>query len=70
MLDLDYEDYTYLNMVYKHDILTKEFLDKIIIESIIGYYFRYNWLIKHGKQLFKNIVLSKLKYNFTSNKIS
>lgn len=56
LLDLDWEDFSYSNLVWKHDTLSKEFLEKAISRAYVEYYFRPKWFAKHFWRLLKIIL--------------
>ncbi len=51
LLGIDWEDFTYSNLVWQHDTLSKEFLDGITSKAYIEYYFRPQWIAKHALRL-------------------
>jgi len=56
LVGLDWEDFTYANLVWEHDTLSKDFLDKIAARTYSEYYFRPKWLIKHAGRLARIIL--------------
>lgn len=55
---LDWEDFTYSHLVWQHDTLSKEFLDKAVTQAHLRYYVRPNWILKHTGRLLKISVSS------------
>lgn len=53
LLGIDWEDFTYSNLVWQHDTLSKEFLDKAASGAYSEYYFRPKWIKKHAFRLMK-----------------
>ncbi len=48
----DWQDFNYSHLVWKHDTLSKEFLEESLYRAYVGYYFRPAWAAKHiGKFL-------------------
>jgi len=56
LLDIDWEDFSYSNLVWKHDTLSKEFLDKTTEDTYSEYYFRPQWILKHFGRLVKILI--------------
>ncbi len=52
-LDVDWEDFSYSHLVWKHDTLSKEFLEKALHNAYVSYYFRPGWALKHHRSLLK-----------------
>ncbi len=50
-LKIDWEDFTYSNLVWEHDTLSKEFLEHATTSAYSEYYFRPQWILKHGLRL-------------------
>ena len=57
LLNIDWEDFTYSNLVWEHDSLSKEFLDSTVEKTYSDYYFRPEWFFKHTGNLIKNFFL-------------
>jgi anaerobic magnesium-protoporphyrin IX monomethyl ester cyclase len=53
LLNLDWEEYNYSNLVWDHDTLSKTFLETITANTYSSYYFRYDWFKKHAVKLTK-----------------
>ncbi|MDD5677774.1 MAG: B12-binding domain-containing radical SAM protein [Kiritimatiellae bacterium] len=53
LLTVDWEDYNYSKLVWRHPLLSKEFLEQTAVNSFATYYFRLTWLRKHGGNLAK-----------------
>ena len=51
LLGVDWEDFTYSNLVWKHDVLSKQFLDETASKAYVEYYFRSQWMTKHTLRL-------------------
>lgn len=51
LLGIDWEDFTYSNLVWHHDTLSKEFLDRAASRAYSEYYFRPQWIGKHALRL-------------------
>jgi len=56
LLGLDWEDYNYSNLVWKHDTLSRTFLETIVSNSYSSYYFRFEWFRKHAMTLAKLVI--------------
>lgn len=54
--NIDWEDFTYANLVWQHDTLSKEFLEKTTTNVYAGYYFRPQWMGKHLGRLLRILV--------------
>ncbi|OGX38680.1 MAG: hypothetical protein A3D87_03350 [Omnitrophica WOR_2 bacterium RIFCSPHIGHO2_02_FULL_50_17] len=55
LLGLDWQEFNYSNLVWGHDTLTKDFLDKITSNAYVEYYFRPKWMLKHTGRLLKTV---------------
>ena len=53
LIGVDWEDFTYANLVWRHDILSKEFLDQVVSKAYSEYYFRPAWMFKHAGKMAK-----------------
>ncbi len=51
LLNIDWEDFSYSNLVWHHDTLSKAFLEKKTSNAYTQYYFRPQWVRKHFKRL-------------------
>ncbi|MFA5087711.1 MAG: radical SAM protein [Candidatus Omnitrophota bacterium] len=56
-LDGDWEDFSYSNLVWRHDTLSKAFLEEITSKASRQYYVRPQWAMKHFGRLIR--ILSK-----------
>jgi len=56
LMDIDWEDFSYSNLVWKHDTLSKEFLDTTAEKTYSEYYFRPKWFSKHLGHLIKTLM--------------
>lgn len=52
-LDVDWQDFSYSHLVWRHDTLSREFLEEFLHRAYIEYYFRPKWAIKHSRNLFR-----------------
>ena len=55
LLGVDWEDFSYANLVWQHDTLSKEFLERTTAQAYRDYYFRPQWMAKHAGRLMKII---------------
>lgn len=51
----NWEDFSYSRLVWKHDVLSKEFLEESIYRAYIEYYFNFKWIRKHFSKLLRII---------------
>ena len=51
LLGIDWEDFTYSNLVWQHDTLSKKFLDETASKAYVEYYVRPKWMKKHALRL-------------------
>ena len=56
LLEMDWEDFSYSRLVWKHDTLSKEFLDAKAASAHARYYFRPRYILKHLSRLARNLV--------------
>lgn len=55
LLDVDWEDFSYSNLVWQHDTISKNFLEKTAMQAHVQYYFRPKWIMKHAGRLLRII---------------
>ncbi|MDD5109285.1 MAG: radical SAM protein [Candidatus Omnitrophica bacterium] len=53
LFQVDWQDFNYSRLVWKHDNLSKEFLEGMFNRSYIEYYFRLKWAAKHFNKLIR-----------------
>ena len=53
LLEKDWENFNYSNLVWNHDKLSKDFLDKTTANTYSNYYFRPKWIFKHFNKTIK-----------------
>lgn len=56
LLGVDWEDFSYANLVWQHDTLSKDFLEKTTAQAYRDYYFRSQWMVKHAPRLMKILI--------------
>lgn len=56
LMDIDWENFSYSNLVWKHDTLTKEWLENTTSHAYVEYYFRPKWFFKHAWRLAKIVM--------------
>ncbi len=47
LLHARWEDFSYANLVWQHDTLSKEFLERTTSDAYAKYYFRPRWMVRH-----------------------
>ena len=53
LIEKDWENFNYSNLVWNHDKLSKDFLDKTTANTYSNYYFRPKWIFKHFNKAIK-----------------
>lgn len=54
-LETDWQNFNYSRLVWKHDTLSKEFVEDALYKAYVGYYFRPQWLVKHFRNILRII---------------